>query len=644
MRRWHRILILVALLTWTGAGWAQAQADAPFVWERYDVELVLRPDGTVEVAETQVLAIFGTIRKGFREIPLERVGGITEISVEEPGRPYSRGSDRPYTFAAVHEGDSARVDWWFPPTSNGGRTFILRYRLHDVIRVYEGGDQLYWIAVYADRPAPVRASTVTLRFPSDVSAEQVRLATYAGRNADEARLVDPRTAVFTTTNLPAGRPMEIRAQFPHGLVAARTPEWQSRADLVDWLQTAGRPVVNFLLILATLAITVLGALALTGAWYARGRDPAVGQVPPTLSEPPSDLPAGVVGTLVDERADVQDVVATLVELANRDVIRITEEHDPTLEGSSRDYRLELLRDDELGLRAYERTILATLFPGDAREVRLSDLKERFVGSIPLFQDQLHAEVVRAGLFHEHPERVRRRYRSIGTALLAVGIVGGAVAVFLLTPYVDLAVLPFVALVVLGVLARWLASSMPRRTRTGALEAARWRAFGRFLREQPERAASAAGPDPTTAVERWLPYAVALGYDQTWVRNIASVGTPPPRWYVPTTYGGYGGMPNVVIMPSPWGGGVGGPISPRPGHPGGRQQPAPVASPEQPGGWGGGDGGIQNWNVGLADVLNRTAEVLSRGGGSGWSGGGFGGGGGFGSGRGGGSGGGSGGFS
>ena len=648
MRRCRQILLLAILLIWLRPAPAWAQSQVPFVWDRYDVEIVLRPDGTFDVAGTQVLATSSTIRKGFREIPLDRVGGITQISVEEPGRPYSRGSDRPYTFAAIRQEETARIDWWFPPTSGGTRTFILRYRVDGAIRVYEGGDQLYWTAVYADRPAPVRAAAVTLRFPSDLTADQVKLATYAGRGEPPApRLVDPRTAVFTASDLPPGRPLEIRAQFPHGLVDAAKPSWQSQADLVDWLQTAGRPVVNFLLILATLALAVLGGLGLGGTWYARGRDPAIGKVPPTLSEPPGALPAGVVGTLVDERADVQDVVATLVELANRGVIRITEERDLALQGSSLDYRLELLKPGELGLRAYERTILATLFPGERGEARLSDLKDRFVGSIPLFQDQLHAEVARAGLFHEHPERVRRRYRSIGMALLVVGLVGGAVALFFLTEYVDLAVLPFVALVFLGLLARWLSSSMPRRTRAGALEAARWRAFGRFLRDQAPDRDRAAAPADAQTVERWLPYAVALGVDQRCVRNIASVGTPPPRWYMPTTYGGYGGgMGNVVIVPSPWGGGVGGPIGPDPSQPGSRQRGGPVAAPDEPRYPTQGDEGYgpQDWNVGLADVLNRTAEVLSRGGGSGWSGGGFGGGGGFGSGGGGGSGGGSGGFS
>ena len=632
MWRWLRILAPLLVLTIWSHQPLRAQDEAPFVWERFDVEIVLQPDGSLNVAETQVLDVRRSLRKGFREIPLDRVEAIGDISVEEPGRRYARGSGQPHTFSATREDGVARIDWWFPPVSGGTHTFTIRYRVDGAIRVYEGGDQLYWTAVYADRAAPVRASTVTVRFPSDVSAEEVRLAGYPERLAREARLVDPRTAVFTAANIPPEQSFEVRAQFPHGLVAARPPSWQQQADWADWYNQNARPVLNFLLLLATLAIAGLGAVALGGLWYARGRDPAIGSVPTTLSEPPSNLPAGVVGTLVDERADVQDVVATLVDLANRGILRISEERNPELHGSSLDYRLELLKPDPLGLRGYEKTVLASLFRGGEPVVRLSDLKDRFVASIPLFQDQLHAEVARAGLFLDDPERARRRYRSIGTGLLALGLLGGAIALFFLTTYVDLAPLPFVVLAILGGAARWLSAHMPRRTREGALEAARWRAFGRFLREEHDRARLEA---ERAHLEPWLPYAVALGVDQTWIRNLAAVGTPRPHWYARAGYPpgyGMGGGP-VVIMPSPWGWGPG--TVERGGYPETREAPTGVAAPRGPQGWSdAGTGGLQGGSDSLADLLNRASDVLSHGGGSGWSGGGWGGGGGSGGGGGG----------
>ncbi len=48
----------------------------------------------------------------------------------------------------------------------------------------------------------------------------------------------------------------------------------------------------------------------------KGRDPEIGPVPTYLSEPPSDLPPAVVGTLVDERADPRDAISTMIDLAH----------------------------------------------------------------------------------------------------------------------------------------------------------------------------------------------------------------------------------------------------------------------------------------------------------------------------------------
>ena len=48
-----------------------------------------------------------------------------------------------------------------------------------------------------------------------------------------------------------------------------------------------------------------------------GRDKPVGLIADYLPEPPSDLPPGIVGTLIDERADMQDILSTMLDLGKR---------------------------------------------------------------------------------------------------------------------------------------------------------------------------------------------------------------------------------------------------------------------------------------------------------------------------------------
>ena len=54
----------------------------------------------------------------------------------------------------------------------------------------------------------------------------------------------------------------------------------------------------------------------------------VGLIADYLPEPPSDLPAGMVGTLVDESADMQDILASILDLARRGVLEIEEVQEP----------------------------------------------------------------------------------------------------------------------------------------------------------------------------------------------------------------------------------------------------------------------------------------------------------------------------
>jgi len=432
----------------------------------------------------------------------------------------------PNTYQVEQDDGFLRIDWWFPPTSNATRTFAVRYRVVGGLRYYEGGDQLFWKAVYEDRPLLVQSSTVLVRFPADVQADQIRTEAYPDSLGATGQLVDPRTVRFDARNIPADTGLEVRVQFPHGLVAGSPPAWQAAADREDQYNSTVKPLLNLFLGVAGILVLVLGSLWVFLRWYSRGRDPSVGELPTTLSDPPGDLPPAVAGTLVDERADVQDAVATLVDLARRGVLRIVEQTPDGDRESDREFRLERLQEDPPGLREYERAMFNYLF-GGRDQVRLSELKTRFRMVFPTVANLLYDEVTRAGLFRENPETVRKRYRNIGGALLAAGFVFGCVASLFLFAFAELAFFPFVALGFLGLVMLILAGRMPRRTQLGALEAGRWRAFGRYLKEQqpPEELSSR-----LDRFEPYLPYAIALGADREWVRKFAAAGAPAPEWY------------------------------------------------------------------------------------------------------------------
>jgi hypothetical protein len=609
--RWA-LMVAFAWLAWAPL-WLPAQAqDRSVVAERYDVDVSVLDDGALDVVEHLTLDFSGgPFRHGYRDIQLGRVEAIRDVQVSEPGRPYQPGAERPGTYDTTRREGALRIDWWFPPARNETRTFEIRYRAEGALRVSPEGDQVYWQAIGADLSYPIREARVLVHLPADVPRDQLNLAAYPERQRVAIQQVDPRTIAFETSNLRPETGLVVRAQFPHGLVAAQPPRWQAEADREDFLTQTVRPAANFVFLVLGLLIPVVGLASLALLWRTRGREPDLAPGAPTLSTPPSDLPAPLAGTLLDQHADVQDAVAALVELGERGVLRIAPIETPTWMGTAHDYEIERLQRDDAGLREHERLLLLTLL-GEGDRVRLSQARGTFAAAIPGIQAALHKEVAQEGLFVEDPERVRARYRQLGILLAVGGGLGAVVVGGWLAPYTDLGWLPFVGLLVLGGGLLWLAPHMPQRTRAGALATQRWAAFRRHLTEL------ATGVDAATReeFERYLPYAVAFGLDRAWLERFAAVGAPAPGWY-------QGGGPVIIGMPGGYGypGGWGG------GHYGGGST-GPVSGPD----WGQagtapsgfpGFGGPQEASDSLADMLGRASDVFSTGGDSGWSGGGFG---------------------
>ena len=605
MRSWFLAIIIFVL----ASGTAAAQSATRSVdWQRFDVDLAWQTDGSLIVTETQTINFHGTYQQGFRVVPLDRTTGITDVSVSQVD---SSGRATPVNYTTSNDSDGLRITWNFAPISNAAGTFVVRYTAHGATRVYADGDQIDWNAIYADRPGPVTASTVTLHLPGNVTPSTVISALYQvplGRlpqQVGSGTLVDARTLRFDVGSLPTSTGAEVRAQVPAALLPGVTPPpWQAAADQADWLRQSVAPIANFLVLLLSVAILAGGGAGVVLLWYSRVREPHVGPVPATLDAPPSDLPAPLAGTLVDGAADLQDAVAILFDLARRGVVSL--KHEGT------DVRVALHRSTaDQSLQRYERVLLVALFGRDVSEgeVLLSQVRVRFASAVPILERRLSEAVFAEGLFVGDPLVDKRRFARLGWIGVGVGAVLAVIAPLVLGGIVPAAAVPGVLIVVLSVVVVWLSRKVPRRTDRGALEAARWRAFRTHLQQETH-----------TLDDAHLAYAVALGAGRDYLRQLE----PPPS-QAPAVYAGQAGPGPIIFFPGGWYGGSRGGYGD--GGGGGVSVPPTVGAP--------GSGGPQGWSDALADLLNAAAGALSQGGGSGpWSGGGFGGGGGGGGGSGG----------
>src|SRR5262245_34046373 len=141
MKKWFCLvlLILAALASYTPA----LAQDKTLYWQRYDVNLEVQPNGDMLVEESQeIVFTSGTFTFGFATIPMDYVEQIIDESVAEVTPQgelaYTSDSSSQYGFTTADEEGNREITWYFPPTRNTTKTYILRYRVIGGVRIYDG--------------------------------------------------------------------------------------------------------------------------------------------------------------------------------------------------------------------------------------------------------------------------------------------------------------------------------------------------------------------------------------------------------------------------------------------------------------------------------------------------------------------------
>lgn len=572
-------LVVLLALAVLFAGPAGAQDARSVEWKRFDVALTVRQDGMVHVAETQEIAFTGgSFSKGFADVPLGQVDGISGVKVSEIApdgtvTPYTLvdqdvpTSPKTYTFG--RNGAAVSIDYQFDSVRNATRTFLIEYDVAGAIRVYPDltppNEQLWWVAIASEttETAPIDASTVTITLPEAVPLDQVVVLNPDGTVGNPSDYsTDGKTFTWHASNLTNGQQFEVRLQFPMILDIA-PPKWQASDDAARQAAEKEADRQNtYGILFAGIAIlgAIVGGIGLFSLWYLKGRDPHAGLVASFLPQPPDDLPPGAAGTLIDEQANERDLVATIVDLGRRGVFQL----EDTNTGGGSDLRLTM-KNKDVPMSSFESELVGDLFNGDYTAGKQVTLRSGALSKPDKILSMLYGELVSRGYYTRSPEATRRSYGGGAKAMIVIGAIGLFAGPALFD--VRLAWLPFAVLIVLGIVLTQSAKAMPQRTEKGAEANAKWLAFKRYLEDiqKYEKLEESAA-----IFDKYLPFAVAFGIDNSWVKKFAQANTPMPTWFGPviiTNPGNFGpqriprggsvaGVPaNRRSAPSQGGGGV-----------------------------------------------------------------------------------------
>lgn len=481
---------------------------------RRDADITLLANGDAQFVETwQVQFSGGAVRDATRTFALARVDELTEWSVSEANQPYEQrdAGESPNTFfvSKASSGSPITLRWYFAPATNEMRSFTIRYTARGLVRQSAKTDEFFWTFIERDRAYTITNARVVIHLPADFDVDRIVASVAPGIGT--STVTDGRTLEFTGGLFPANTEWSVRADFPHGAIVSDAPRWQFIEER--------QPIFNLIAIFLALVILIGGFAGIFLVWYQRGRERAVGVIAEYYTSPPENIPPGMAGALIDERVDLQDLVATIVDLARRGFIRIAE----ITSGVQTYTRLDA---DKKSLRAYESTLLEKIFrAGD--QVRVADVGKTFRSKD--LQEVTYYEMVGAGWFIAHPGRTRGVFAAAGVLATLFVCVCGFGAYALVSDYAPLAILVWFALGIVALAPLILAPFMPKRTPQGATLAAKVRAFKNYLQHIDKYTKLEEAKDQ---FEKYLPYAIAFGLEHMWVRRFALIDTPAPEWYAP----------------------------------------------------------------------------------------------------------------
>jgi len=531
-------------------------------YESFVADVTVGTDASITVTETINVDFLSALHGFYRSIPFRYQttnGGKASMPVA-PVQVLMDGADIPYTTSVV--GDDLQLKIGDPDrTITGRHVYTIEYTVKAAVNFFADHDELYW-NITGDRwdqsLSDVRA---TIHLPSG-AIESIQLACYTGERGSKATDCT-KTTVNQVTEFTAQDFLTVVVGWPVGLVTKPADYESLRASVPDRLvEPSWWMLPGWAALILSVMIPMLALGMMIRRWRRHGRDPRGQGTIIAQYDPPAGMTPAEVGVLIDEKASDRDVTSTIVDLAVRGWLTITEEKKSGVLGfgGGKDYRLDRKREDTQSLRTHESDMMSGLFGhsdfgADAKmasmlgpdlgtmvqkamkaaspnvnvetgapvtSITLSYLKGTFADDVAKIKRDLYTQLVADGYFASDPRAVITKYLLIGIGLgvltLPLAIMGAFGA-----PLAGLVIMCF-------------APFMPARTTKGVAAREHALGFKEFLATAEKYRIK--WQEKEGIFEKYLPYAMVFGVADKWANALSSLATRPPDWYHGSTPGSF----------------------------------------------------------------------------------------------------------
>jgi len=538
---------------------------AGYVVNSFDSDILINKDSSISIKETLEVTFLENRHGIFRIIPTVFSSKGKTIKAKLDIGEVVDELDSAHPFSTSRLGQSIRLKIGDPDrTIIGQRTYIIEYKISKVLLRFDEHDEFFWNITGAEWDTDILSSTVTVRSPH---AEIMKVECFAGPSGSTSKLCQKGhgadTAEFTSKDLGYGKDFSIIV----GLSKQGSIQFPGFMDnAIALLFDNWGYIIVFLPLILMFRI-----------WYRRGRDRryisdnvyykpdkvntstvALFARPhlPLIYHPLDGLSPSEVGTIVDERVNIHDVVAEIIELARIGFIKIEQINVKKLIGKSAEYafiKTDKYNDDkEKGkLKDYQKYLLKELFRStyiaksvttaeklfeknkgklDATRrklakkeyVLLSSLKNNLYKGLSVYKEKLYKRMETEGFFAGNPDKEKTKWIAIYIGVVfAVSI---ALIVFVITTYNFGPLFLYPITIIAGFV---FTLAMPRRTPKGyslfrQIKGLKWYLEkGKWRYEHMEK---------TLFFEEILPLAIALRTVDKLAKEMKDIGIQPPSYY------------------------------------------------------------------------------------------------------------------
>ncbi|PIR70889.1 MAG: hypothetical protein COU44_02595 [Candidatus Nealsonbacteria bacterium CG10_big_fil_rev_8_21_14_0_10_40_24] len=365
---------------------------------------------------------------------------------------------------------------------------------------------------------------IKVELPAAVDQDKLSPRVYLIQSFDSETTItypDEKSVLFTATALAPSSVLTIELKIPKGVIGFSIGK-RMGAALIE-ISGAVWLILGFTLPAITLLILLLMV-------YKRSRLEKLTMPTQMTEQPPSKLPAAVVGVLPTGLIGSREIAAILIDLAQRGLIEIVHHGNSFVFFKTGAYTANSQQ-----LETFETILLSKIFQPKSLKTTSEDIQQRighhiFSRKIAQAYWEIYKVATDRGYFQQNPATIHFRYKMLGIIIFFVGFLGFILGVGL-GPEPKFLIFPFAGMVFASLIIVKISSKMPLRTSLGVKALENWLAFKNYLSMDKPIVYS---PDLERIYLKYLPYAIVLGCEVEWTKRFTDFPFAAPSWFTTQT--------------------------------------------------------------------------------------------------------------